>query len=52
MSSWFFAALTFDRTAAGEMKQRVEAMLPPEVASRRGLVVSTFHAFCAMFLRR
>jgi DNA helicase-2/ATP-dependent DNA helicase PcrA len=50
--AWQILALTFTNKAAGEMKKRVESMLPPEVPGRRGLVVSTFHAFCAMFLRR
>lgn len=50
--AWQILALTFTNKAAGEMKKRVESMLPPDVPGRRGLVVSTFHAFCAMFLRR
>ena len=50
--AWQILALTFTNKAAGEMKRRVESMLPAEVPGRRGLVVSTFHAFCAMFLRR
>ncbi|MFO0962762.1 MAG: UvrD-helicase domain-containing protein [Phycisphaerales bacterium] len=50
--AWNILALTFTNKAAGEMKARVQAMLPADLPGRRGLVVSTFHAFCAMFLRR
>ena len=50
--AWQVLALTFTNKAAGEMKRRVESMLPADLPGRRGLVVSTFHAFCAMFLRR
>ncbi len=50
--AWNILALTFTNKAAGEMKHRVESMLPEGAVGRRGLVVSTFHAFCAMFLRR
>lgn len=50
--AWQILALTFTNKAAGEMKHRVESMIPIDVPGRRGLVVSTFHAFCAMFLRR
>ncbi|MBM4051929.1 MAG: ATP-dependent DNA helicase PcrA [Planctomycetes bacterium] len=49
---WSILALTFTNKASGEMKERVQAMLEAEVASVRGLQVSTFHSFCAMLLRR
>ncbi len=52
VAPWNILALTFTNKAAGEMRARVESMLPAGLPGRRGLVVSTFHAFCAMFLRR
>lgn len=49
---WSILALTFTNKAAGEMKERVHAMLEAELAGARGLQVSTFHSFCATLLRR
>ena len=40
-------AITFTNKAAGEMRDRVAAMLP-----ERGAWISTFHAMCARILRR
>ncbi|MBF0547691.1 MAG: UvrD-helicase domain-containing protein [Candidatus Riflebacteria bacterium] len=41
--------VTFTNKAAGEMRQRVDALLP---GSGQSVTLSTFHSFCAMLLRR
>jgi DNA helicase-2/ATP-dependent DNA helicase PcrA len=40
-------ALTFTNKAAGEMKERIEALAP-----RSGVWIGTFHGFCARLLRQ
>ena len=42
-------AVTFTNKAANEMKERVEKLLERNIS---GLWISTFHSFCARFLRR
>jgi len=42
-------AITFTNKAAGEMRERLEGLLGPEVASR--VTIKTFHAFGALLLR-
>ena len=48
---WQVLALTFTNKAAGEMRDRIDGLLPDSMRSQRGLVVATFHAFCARQLR-
>lgn len=42
-------AITFTNKAATEMRERVEKMIGPEA---KDIWLSTFHSFCAKFLRR
>ena len=49
--AWQVLALTFTNKAAGEMRERIDALLPSTMMNRRGLFVATFHAFCARQMR-
>ncbi len=53
--AWSILSLTFTNKAAGEMRQRVHALLDPQddhPRLLRGLTMCTFHALCARLLRR
>src|SRR5205085_7668120 len=47
---WQILAVTFTNKAAGEMKSRVESMLPGRLTSAP--LISTFHSLCVRILRR
>jgi DNA helicase-2/ATP-dependent DNA helicase PcrA len=53
IAPWNIMALTFTNKAAGEMRERVHALLA-DAGERvmRGLSVTTFHSLCARLLRR
>jgi DNA helicase II / ATP-dependent DNA helicase PcrA len=47
---WAILAVTFTNKAAGEMRSRVQALVPSD--SSGSPLVSTFHSFCVRVLRR
>jgi DNA helicase-2/ATP-dependent DNA helicase PcrA len=49
---WSILTLTFTNKAAGEMRRRVEAMLPMDLPDRARLFAGTFHSFGARMLRK
>jgi DNA helicase-2/ATP-dependent DNA helicase PcrA len=48
VSPWHILAVTFTNKAAEEMRRRVDELMPGQ---GRSVLISTFHSFCAQFLR-
>ncbi|MFC1501172.1 ATP-dependent helicase [Elusimicrobiota bacterium] len=48
IAPWNIMAVTFTNKAAGEMRKRVDSLVPGKGAN---VNISTFHSFCAKFLR-